>query len=291
MTKPYNFFAVVRIDGTHEVRRLDVDASLQAELTATFWEQAQALLNNELEQVPFDGRYRPDESELFYIPKFPIPAYLDRALRTPMAVPPLTKNAKNLLDHTAALIAARSGHPTASLVVQSFDRRRVIGRRTTLLLHGDMFNRLDESGLTIDDRAAAVVKDGTLYFRSYTHAKRVFDLTSYYSEATDAEIAAFRDHPRLSCEDPETFAALSDSWVRRKVASIQADGLLNSLPAATIAKAAKRYGLTVVVRKERVVLPADKKSLKDLLRVLDEDLYTGDLSQRRFLANSKRSVQ
>lgn len=291
MTKPYSFFAVVRVDGDHEMRRLDVESALQRELTATFVSQADELLDPRLEQVPFDGRYRPDESELFFIPTFPIPAHLTRALRTPLAVPPLTKASDALLDRTTALVAVLQGHPTASIVAQSFDRQRLIGRKTTLLLSGDTFNRLDAVGLTIGDRAAAVIRNGILYFQSYSHAKRVVDLTSFYEEATDADLAAFRDHPHLACEDTAAFDAHGDSWIRRKVASITAGGLLEALPAKTLAAAARRYNVPVTVRNNRLVLPAEKKALKDLLRVLDEDLYTGDLSRRRFLANSKRTVQ
>jgi hypothetical protein len=61
-----------------------------------------------------------------------------------------------------------------------------------------------------------------------------------------------------------------------------------------IAKEARGYGLTIQVRttggSERIVIPADKKGVKTLLRFLEENYYTSALSGSRFVANSKRTV-
>jgi hypothetical protein len=41
---------------------------------------------------------------------------------------------------------------------------------------------------------------------------------------------------------------------------------------------------------ERIKVPSDRKSLKTLLRFLDEDYYKSPLSKTNYLTNSKRAV-
>jgi hypothetical protein len=94
------------------------------------------------------------------------------------------------------------------------------------------------------------------------------------------------------CTDEKKFNQSADTWVRKKVALILANGILKNIPLKTIAAAAKRQDIPLVAKKINgelvLVLPEDKKELKAVLQFLDEDDYNGPLTGTRYISNSKR---
>lgn len=280
----YNFFALLKTD----VRRIVTEQSLQEDLSAEFARQRDELLAADSE-IAFDGRYNVEDDEIFVIADFPLPDEIRRAVQNPIAAPALDRDSASEWDALKSIYGGRWNGGDPEVVFQTFDRRRSLARRWSLIIRGDAFTRLDDPGLVLDTRAVAVFRNKKLYFRSYAEARRVLDLAAYYAEATDAEVVAFTQIPQLEFEDAEQFVAAADSTVRKRIAFI-VDVLAKAKP-QNIAKAAKAYDVPITIRKGKVVVPRDKKEMKQVLRFLDEDYFTSDLTGRKFVSSSKRPIE
>ncbi len=88
--------------------------------------------------------------------------------------------------------------------------------------------------------------------------------------------------------------AASDSWVRRKVWLVMQSTILSKVPLNDIKAIATEFSIPIEYvtqdGNEKIKIPRDRKSLKTLLRFLDEDYYKSPLSKTNYLTNSKRVV-
>lgn len=288
----YNFFALID-DSKNRVRRIPVTQELQQEMSSLFDTQRENFLSG-LEKVRFSGSYKADESELFYIENYSIPTEIWEAIRNPADCQIL-----NLSSHSSDKIKGiftGSEKDEPFLSFQVFDRRRLLSATGfNLIISGNTFKRLEDPGLILDDKLTALYADEQLYFMSYFFARRILDLAGYYRMATNNELSGFTQHSKVWFEDPEQFLGAADEWTRRKIAFIQDNGILDQVTPKRIASVAKKFGITLSIKKEgqeeRLTFPAEKKALKEILRFLDEDYYVSTLRDRRYVSNSKRPVE
>lgn len=286
----YNFFASLEDHGQQEIRHVRVEQSLQEELHDVLKQQGDDLIN--AEEVPFDGRYQPTEDEVFFIEGFALPADMLTAIQKPTSAAPLDRDTAERWDALKAFFAGRQvSNGKVEATFQAFDRRRSLAHARSIIIRKETFSRLEDPGLILDSRAVAVFRNDRLYFRSYINARRVLDLSHYYRTATDDDVRKFTKVPQLEFEDAAQFAASADASVRRKIALIADSKILETVPSAKIQKAAAAYGLTLSVKSGRLSIPANKKDLKAVLRFLEENYFTSELSGTRFLTSSKRPVK
>jgi len=132
-----------------------------------------------------------------------------------------------------------------------------------------------------------------LYFRDFFYARQIFDLSSYYQEATDSDIQKFAEVAEVRVADLEKFKLASDTWIRRKIWLIQQSTILQEVPMAKLKEVAAGFDLTIESETgedgvERIVIPEERRDIKNLLRYLDEDYYKSSLTSRSFRTNSKK---
>ncbi len=77
---------------------------------------------------------------------------------------------------------------------------------------------------------------------------------------------------------------ISDTWVRRRLWLVQQSKILETVDISDLIAAAAQFNLTVnrtvdANGKELIVIPEDKRELKNLLRFLDDDYYTSPVSK------------
>ena len=122
----------------------------------------------------------------------------------------------------------------------------------------------------------------------------MFDLSEYYTEATDTDVVDFLQVDIIQTVNPDNFIALADSWVRRKISLVQQSGILKNVPLHEMTAAAIDFGIPFTTVDENgtdvICVPDNKSDLKKLLRFLDEDYYKSPLSKTHFVTNSKRVV-
>lgn len=283
-----NLFALTSVPGARIVR-FPLTADLQGEVEAVFAEQLQAFEADIVETIPFDGRYIPDQGELLVIEDFVDVDGLQDAVANPLNYEPFDP-ALHTFDAVKALFTGVATNGTNRVLVQCFERRRLIANRgLAMFFSGDTFRKMSDAGLTLDTRLLAVLEGTGLKFQSFHFLRRVFDVSEHYKEATNEEVSAFATHAKLSVENVASFADSAGQLVRKKIGLILQSGVLDNFTTEQIVASAQSFNVAIATGPDgRIVLPTSKTELRRLLRFLDEDYYESALSQTRYVSNSKR---
>lgn len=283
-----NLFALTSVPGTRIVR-FPLTADLQTEVEKVFADQLSAFEHGIVETVPFDGRYMPDEGELLVIEDFADVDGLQDAVANPLNVEAFDPT-QHSLDAVKALFTSRTDNGVTRVLVQCFERRRLIANKgLAMFFSGDTFRKMSDAGLTLDTRLLAVLEGTSLKFQSFHFLRRVFDVSEHYNEATNEEVTAFATHEKMAVADLPAFMASAGPLVRKKIALIRQSGVLEHFTTQQIVATAQTFNLAITTTADgKIVLPANKTELRRLLRFLDEDYYESTLSQTRYVSNSKR---
>ncbi|MEW5929504.1 MAG: Kiwa anti-phage protein KwaB-like domain-containing protein [Gemmatimonadota bacterium] len=281
-------FALMR--GEDVVRRLPLSHEARTEISGILNRAANALSSPELEQIAFDGRCRPDDDEVLTIRNFELPELIRTALGDPLSC-----EALKLSNHerAPAVRALFTGSPDASRVVfQAFRPNQFLTRSgLSLLFRNDMYSTLETPGLNVRNDVDLVFQNDQVFFRSFQTARSVLDLNNYFREATDDELHAFAATVRF--DNPASFERNADTQVRRRVALIRYNGILEAFTPSAIHQAAVDHGIPLRIahdgENEVLVFPDNKKQLKEVLKFLDEDYYRGPVTGKAYVSNSKSS--
>ena len=97
--------------------------------------------------------------------------------------------------------------------------------------------------------------------------------------------------------DVAAFKTNADSIIRKKIALLQKNKVLKDISVADIQMVVNNFNqelpeehhISITVNDDgKLVIPEDKKQLKELIRFLDEDYVTTPLTKRKCLTNSKQ---
>ena len=286
-------FAYTRDPGNRIVR-FAVNNDVQASMTAYLTAQVEAF-GTDCEEVPFDGNYKPEQGEMLVIEGFEDLDSLAKVVAAPLDVPVADPTILDFDQIRALFFGQKEDDGTWVVYLQSFDRRRVISSAGFSIFHSkDTYKRIEGSGLTLDNKLAARLRGTKVSFFSFYHIRQIFDMSNYYQEATDNDINQFAELKELHVENVDELMAASDTWVRRKVWLVMQSSILGKVPPNDIKAIAAEFSIPIeyVIQdgSERIKVPSDRKSLKTLLRFLDEDYYKSPLSKTNYLTNSKRAV-
>lgn len=306
-------FWVILSDGS--IRSIPMTQKLQKDMSALFRAQRRDLIEGPPGKddtvprvpplrIPFDPGYTLSEGETVVIDgekvDVPIEMFVIDGYKMREEIVDVVKNPLSQIDLSidedtlANIVGIFTGESRPLwIAAQTFDRRRLISTKGVSLIHErNKFKRIEEPGLTLDNKLAAVWEDGQLVFRSYAVTHRLFDLSDHFKTATDNDLRAIAEHAHLHVADVETFVTDADSWTRKEVSLIKTSGVLDKAGPRTIKKAAKDYGVPITIRKignkEKIELPPDRKELKDVLHFLNEDYFTSVILKRKYVSNSKR---
>ncbi len=286
-----NLFALVSQPGGDEVARVPLDQALGATLEALFASQAADLVSGKT-AVAYAAAFRPDEGEIAYIEGFETPPLIAAAIANPLTPHPLRLTGSGRIKgFFASVNTGQVGHPP--LCFQGFDRRRLLSASgISLILGQGTYRRLEEDGLTLDSKLAALYQGTRLYLHSFSEARRVLELAHYYREATDEDLKAIARVAAVLVTDMKRLESNADQWVRRRVALIQDSQVLQKAKPSDIVKKAKEFDIAIetqkVGRQLKIVFPEDKQELKVLLSFLDDNYYVSSLTESKWVANSKR---
>lgn len=260
----------------------------------TFVDQEKRFRASAEEQIPFDGKYKPDDGECLFIDDYDDIDDIHGAIENPLGIPAIAA-ATNEFEAIQGLFVGSSDSGRKIALIQSFDKRRIISTKGLSIFHAaDVFKKVEGVGLTIGTSLSAVLEDSRLSFFSFHSARQMFDLSQYFLEATDDDLNEFANSETLKVIDLDAFVAASDNWVRRKVSLVMQSGILERIDFEATREAALVFGINLNLEvdgdKVSLVLPGKKAELKKLLRFLDEDYFQSVLSSTPHLSNSKRRV-
>jgi hypothetical protein len=289
-----NLFAWTDIPN-QQVIRIPLTQALQADVALVFDQQFESFHRGIVDIVDFDGHYTPDEGELLSVQDFPQSQALFGAVQAPLGVPqydpqthPLSRMKGLFVGHT------RDGVPR--VLIQILESRRLLSRQDgislTMFFSGNVFRKMEDVGLTLDTRLLAVLEGTTLTFESFHFVRRVFDMSTYFNQATDADMRTFAGHANLAVANVQRFIDGGSALIRKKVTLVLQSGVLDRHQPAQIAQAAAAFQVQVQIDAHgKIVIPSRASELRALLRFLDEDYYSSPLSGTHYISNSKRRTQ
>jgi len=291
LAQTLNIFALTNITGMR-VLRLPLTPEVQVGVTELFRGQEHEFSQGIEEEIKFDGMYRPEERELLYINNFDDVDGIKSAILRPQGCQEFVLKS-GALESIKAIFTGYIKNGTIRVLLQGFDRRRIINANGFSLVHSEnAFTRFDGGGLTLDNKLTAVIEDDNLKFASYHYLREMFDMSAYCKEATNQDLQVFIQNPALQFADAQIFMDVADSWVRRKVVLIQQSGILDHCSPGKIAATAKfcdlQLQLAGTTGQERIVMPADRQEVKQILRFLDEDYFQSPQSTMKYMAKAKR---
>jgi len=291
----YQFFCILEVADARLARRVPIEGDLQQEVSAEIDGQVEKLAPDDVEIIPYEPGYKP-EDEIFVIKKYPAPGYLKKALETPDALPMLTDEelSEGMVKALFGVEISKRANPF-TVAFQNFDGGQVLRRgHRILFLDQKTFQKSERTGLKIGTKVSAVLRGSDLLFQSEVLVRRYLELDEYFEEATDDEIDDLLSHDAFAPSDHQAFMDLADWPSRRKITSILRRGILDKVPPETIAQTGREFRVevetTVVDGQRRIVVPHEKKAIKRLLRLLDDDLLESPLTDSKYQVTSKRKL-
>ncbi len=287
-----NLFAILD-DQQTPIRRIPLTEQFRQDIGDFFSQQQQQFIDGK-QTIEFTGSYNVDSGEIFTINDYPLPESISNALGNPLNNPIL-----NLKEETCRIKALFTGHWTEQeqhVSFQVFNTGKLLSKGWTLIGSGDTYKKLEEPGLILNDKLTAQFQNGTLLFVSYHNTKRFLDLSNYYTAATDSDLDAFAENELFEFEDYTSFKGNADTIIRKKITLLQKNKVLDNLSVNDIQTVANNfnenipdeYKITISTNDGKLIIPEDKKKLKELIRFLDEDYVTAPLTKRGCLTNSKK---
>jgi len=291
-----NFFVLLNKDLNNPIiKKLKLDQNAQENLTTSFSEGKQDMLDSEIERVEFTGSYKTEPGEINYIENYDIPGNIIKAVKNPTSIDHLEINNENILK-IKGIFAGEINDNNQIIAFVNFNKGNYITEKGFNFFNdGETFKIISGLGINITAGLDLLYIDNKLFFWKYWDARQVLDLTKYYREATDEELEDFVKIPVLTVDDTDKFKANGDYWVRRKVSLLIDSKVFDEGEPSIIAEKAAQYDVDVKVteenEREQIKLPDEKKDLKEVLRFLDEDYYSGPITDTRYLSNSKKKVK
>ena len=285
--------ALVNEGNESSVYLLEMDKATQSGICSTFAEAASPSLFDK-QVVPFDGNYKPGEDEILSIPEFQLPKIITNAVKEPLGLQSFVYKEEAEPNIGALFVgeyAEVDNTERFTIALQRFRKEQYLStKKYNLYFNQKTFIRENRWGIGITDNIDCIFSHSELRFSSYFYARQIFDLSEYYRSATDSEVLNFSKLDLLDFTDPTQFLSMADTWIRRKIASINDSGILATNTAAKIKKIAKKSGFEFEIKNEKILMPTDKKRIKELLGFLDEEVYKGAFSKNTYITNSKRKM-
>lgn len=285
---PEDLFAACRVNGELVSRRVLLDGTIQDQIEGIFADQMQVFFEGIDEEVPFDGRWKPDKNELLTVAVTPEAAMLrDTLNQNAIAVEPLD------LDNFAsagikALFCGDSASNVKRVLVQLFTAGQVLDRKVALFLEGNTFRRLTVPAFTLPSSLTFVVEDDVIKFRSFSNLRAILDVMEIYRDATDQDLRNFASHTSLYVADSDGFVETADQVTRKLTNAVAASRVLDLYSPTEIQEAAAKTQLFLELENGCIVIPAERRKVKEILQFLDEGRYNGPLSGRPYVTNSQR---
>lgn len=290
-----NFFALIKDDnGNVQVKRIRVQGPLQNELVDLFSEQLNSFNHNVDTEVLFNGDWKPDVNELLV---------LTDVAEAQIMVDAINANASSFDDlqlsnfgsePIKAVFTGFVQNNVTTVLVQKFSSRQALSLNQIPIIKmqtGNTFVKATEDIFTLDNKLVAVIVGNCTKFKSFHNARMVFNLVDFYQEATNTDLNEICQHPSLDVENIADFVAEADSQVRKMVHTISSTALLDSYSVTDIQTAAQGFpNVPIMINQGKLVLPSNKRELKEVLHFLLEDIYKGPLSGSNYLTNSKREI-
>jgi len=275
------------------LRHLRLHQSILSDLAADFDRCAREYVGDKV-QRHFTPDFNPDDGEdIFVIPQRSLDPQLVAAVNDVQSLGEVT-SADLESGALRAVVGIKIGTSGAieNAVFKAIDRNRIIKRGIlNLVCDAGTFTQIVNSALLIPEKTAMVFTAGNIYFENFRIASRMLDLSDVFEEATAPQVSAFLSHEKFKCGRQDQITAVMDSWCKKRIAMISAGNVLGAVTAANVVAHASQFDVEIKVVAEggveKIIFPEDRKGIKELLKVLNDDYLNSGLSGNKYETNSK----
>ncbi|WP_201729563.1 hypothetical protein [Acidocella sp. C78] len=284
-------YAACRPAGSLVVRHIQMNSQLQNQLAGIFQAQSAAFFDGINTEIDFTGDWKPDADEILITRGLSeAQALFAEASQNAIALTPLdVNNFQN--ESIKALFTMIGSGPNRRLLLQSFGPQQILSSKLSFLHDGNVFRKLTEPAFTLGTQLLATVDTaGDVRFKSFSLLRRVFDLGSFYRQATDLELSTFCGHSSLAIADVAAFIAGADEGIRKAVHTVVKVDVLGNHPVTDIEHKAAAIGLSLNINGGRIEVPLDRKGAKAFFSFLLNKVYRGPINNQLFITNSNRPL-
>lgn len=273
-----NFYAILE---DNVVRKINLLQDISASIKSIFSTAGEHLLNNDSEEIQFDGNHYPDNDEVLFV-LMELPENLKEVATNSIGI--------QALDLKNESIKSLFWFENDVYYFQNFDKRKLLTNKNVILYDNQTYSKLQQDAFIIDNVVNAIFKNGKFYFTSYANANRIFSLINYFQEATNEEIKSFSTNPKILV-DEKWFTENSSSIIRKHVALLQKSKILDTADTKKIKSSAKKFKLLIELDEMgKIIFPQERKRCKDILYFLNEQYYIGLISGNKYKTSSKREA-
>ena len=289
--RPVNLYAACRIGDDLTCKGVSLGSDVQEQVAKIFRNQAEQFRKGVEEEIAFDGSWKPDDNELLTV-HIPISAQpiLDAIDRDFMSLDQIDVGTFDKEGIKALFIAIRDNDEPV-VYIQRFTAQQLLERKFTLVLDRNAFRRLSSPAFTLDTSLTCIIESDKVKFKSLQKLRSIIDVAELYHKATDEEVRRFAHHDRFTVFDQNEFVNNADQQIRKHIHDIVTSEILEKHDVDTIRGAAESTGLSIAIENGKIVLPTQKRELKNFLRFLQESRYRGPISGTTYVTNSRRPAE
>lgn len=274
-----NFFAILKDDS---VKKIDLLQTITESIRNVFVNASLYLINDDTEEILFDGNYAVQEEEVLYV-VLELPENVINATTNPIGLGVLDIN----VDQIKTLFWFENG----IYYFQNFDNRKLLQNKNIIFWDETSFNKFTENALIVENYINGLYKDNKFYFNNFVNANKIFNLSSFYQEATDKEITEFVKNDNISI-NLDWLLKNSNSLLRKQITLLEKSGILKNANTKKVKISANHFKLKIELTADgRLILPENKKDCKNVLAFLNEQYYFGVITKNKFMSNSKKIVE
>ncbi len=291
----FNLFAL--LDENVPIRHIPITDKCQQELRKVFLEQPQEFTGGK-KIIEFTGDGNANR-RILRIKKYSLPTSISDALvmADPLNLPKLNlKTEANLIK--ALFTGKRTKQGNIIINFRVFDVSKLLSNKDLILTNsGNAYKKFEKIGLVLGNKPTAYFSDNEkLLFSSYRDTKKFLNLSSYYTTITDGNLTVFGEKKFIKIENPDIFMKNADTTIRRKVSLLLQNEKFDELFVKSIKKIANKIDkkisdedneIRIQIKRGQIVIPEEKKRLKNLLSFLCGEYVTESLSDKICLTNSK----
>jgi hypothetical protein len=249
-------FAMLKSDDGYEIRRVPVDANVQAQLDILFEDQEKSFLDGVEKFIEFNGLYKPEADEMLFIDDSALTqSVVDATEQNALAYDSL--DISQLGSFRVQFIFRKSTINKDRVLLQKFSPKQYLSSHAfAVILRQETYTRLVEPGFSLDEKVSAYIINSKVYFRSFFQLRTMFTVTNHFFEATRPQVEAFSEHEKVKVDNAALFVSNADQTCRRLIYSIERSNVLNILTADIIARKAAEVGLDLALDEDRIVIPS-----------------------------------
>jgi hypothetical protein len=296
MLDNFHIAALLKIERQDQLLRLPLHQALQQTLAAD-WDRQLLEFTEEMEEIPYQPTYTPEEHEKFVLADFELDEPLAGVDSGTIVNRPSLMDASEYLEKIRCIVAFCQVDGREIVLFQNFFKSRVVRPGGFILMKKDTFSELKQPGFALDRRLSAVYypEEKKLLFSNFRTVNTFFNLLQFYRDATKEEIAEILQHNLFDVEDADAVTELTGQWFAKSFAMLRDSKILDEHTAPELKLIADDLKVPLQVSTkngaEQIVFPSGKKEARVLLKFLNQQVFRSAITKEVKETNSYRDLE